>query len=209
MDDAGLIDISPVINEELAVFPGDVPFVRGISLDLEEGDYLTLSSVQSTVHIGAHADAPSHYSTGGASIDARPLDLYFGPCQVVRVAADSGARIGPEAIPGGIVAPRLLICTGSFPDPTTFNDDFVSLSPALVDYLAGQGVRLIGIDTPSIDPADSKAMESHGAAARHDMAILEGLVLDHVPAGRYTLIALPLKIEGADGAPVRAAFAPW
>jgi arylformamidase len=97
-----------------------------------------------------------------------------------------------------------LLATGSFPNPEKWNSDFAALSPELVTYLHKQGVRLVGIDTPSIDPENSKALESHQAVADCDLAILEGIVLDKVPDGLYTLLALPLKIEGADASPVRA-----
>lgn len=103
-----------------------------------------------------------------------------------------------------ITAPRVLFKTGSYPDPTHFNTDFCSLSPELIEELALNGVCLVGIDTPSIDPAESKDLPSHAMVAAHDLAILEGVVLDHVADGVYTLVALPLRIEGADASPVRA-----
>jgi len=115
-----------------------------------------------------------------------------------------GRRILPADLPGPVQAPRLLLRTGSYPDPTRFNPGFASLSPALVHVLADQGVVLVGIDTPSVDPFDSKALESHQAILHRDLAILEGLVLDAVAPGLYTLIALPLRIPGADASPVRA-----
>ncbi|MEY3213103.1 MAG: hypothetical protein RIT28_3584, partial [Pseudomonadota bacterium] len=101
-------------------------------------------------------------------------------------------------------APRVLFYTGSMPDPDVFNLDFNSLSPELVEQLVGFGVTLVGIDTPSVDPPDSKALEAHQAIYRHDLAVLEGVVLEGVPPGLYTLIALPLPIVGGDASPVRA-----
>ncbi|MEK7691029.1 MAG: cyclase family protein, partial [Bdellovibrionota bacterium] len=101
-------------------------------------------------------------------------------------------------------APRVLIRTGSFPDPEKWNSDFWSLSPELVDFLAGQGVRLVGIDTPSIDPEADSELLSHAAVYRHGLAVLEGLVLTKVPDGIYELIALPLRLEGCEASPVRA-----
>ena len=98
----------------------------------------------------------------------------------------------------------MLFRTGTFPDPRRWNDDFASLSPSLVEILRERGVVLIGIDTPSVDPFESKALEAHQSFARNDMAILEGLVLDGVAEGEYELIALPLRIRGADASPVRA-----
>lgn len=197
-------DISPEIDEETAVFPGDRPFRRIESLTFAKGHHLGLSRIETTVHIGAHADAPSHYHPKGAAIDSRRLDYYYGPCQVVTVKAPRGRRLTPDDIRRPIKAERVLFRTGSFPRPNRWNDDFNSLSPDLVDSLADRGVLLIGIDTPSIDPWDSKALESHHAVFERDMAVLEGLVLDKVSEGVYTLIALPLRLKGADASPVRA-----
>jgi arylformamidase len=199
-----LIDISPLVSERIGVFPGDTPYTRHVALRIEAGDNIDLSAVHCTVHVGAHADAPNHYVRGGQAIAERPLELYYGPCQVVEVAARRGARLQPADLRDAIRAPRLLLKTGTFPDPEHFNEDFASLSPALVDFLHARGVRLVGIDTPSIDLCHDPVLESHRAVARHDMAILEGLVLQHVPPGKYTLVALPLKLEAADASPVRA-----
>lgn len=197
-------DISPEISESTPVFPGDFPYRRTDSLSFKNGEHLALSHIQTTVHIGAHADAPNHYHPQGAGIDARSLDYYIGPCQVLSAGAPKGTRLQPEAIKAKIAAPRVLFKTGSFPDPKRWNDDFNSLSPELIDFLAKAGAILVGIDTPSIDPADSKKLESHQAVFKHDMAILEGLVLEHVPQGLYDLIAPPLRLKGADASPVRA-----
>lgn len=199
-----LIDISPLITPNIAVWPGDTPFRRVVNLSIADGANLELSEITTTVHVGAHTDAPNHYTHPGEGIDQRGLERYYGPCQVVTVRIAPGARVTPADIPVPIQAPRVLLNTGSFPDPDHFNTDFNSLSPALVDWLAEQGVGLVGLDTPSIDPFDSKALESHHAVAARDMAILEGVVLGHVPDGVYTLIALPLRIAGADASPVRA-----
>lgn len=157
-----------------------------------------------TLHAGSHADAPSHYAPGGKPIDRRSLDLYYGPCEVIPVAVGRGERIGPSLLPGAVRAPRVLLATGTYPDPERFSRDFASLSAELVDGLARQGVLLVGIDTPSVDPFDDAALEAHAALHRHGMANLEGLVLSHVPAGLYILSAFPLRIEGGDGSPVRA-----
>lgn len=199
-----IVDISPVLSERVAVWPGDTPFSRTVNLSIDSGANIDLSDIRTTVHVGAHTDGPNHYVEGGASIDQRPLDLYFGPCQVIGVSLPRGSRIRPSDLDGPVVAERVLFKTGSFPDPDQFNEDFCSLSAELVENLASQGVVLVGIDTPSIDLSQDKLLESHQAVARNDMAILEGIVLDGVAPGNYTLIALPLKIEGADASPVRA-----
>ena len=199
-----LIDISPEIHSGLAVWPGDQPFERNIALDMKEGANLTLSSIRTTVHLGAHTDAPNHYAKEGVGIAGRSLEYYYGPCQVLEVSTSRGNRILPEHLSGAVTAPRVLLKTGSYPDPDCFNEDFCSLSSALVEYLHGHGVRLVGIDTPSIDPHNDKLLESHNAVAARDMAVLEGIVLDHVSIGSYSLIALPLRLKDADASPVRA-----
>jgi len=198
-------DISPVVSEKTAVFPGDVPFSRQVSLSFEKGHHLTLSSLTSTPHIGAHADASIHYHASGKGIDQRPLERYLGSCQVIQVKLARGERILPSHLgSSGIKATRILFRTDSFPDPECWNSDFNSLSPELVDFLADKGVALVGIDTPSVDPADSKALESHQALFRRDLAVLEGIILNQVMPGLYTLVALPLALKGADASPVRA-----
>ena len=199
-----IYDITPPITERLKVWPGDTPPSREVLCDLRRGDNITLSSLRATVHLGAHADAPSHYGADAPAIHERSLDYYLGPCQVVRAPVPRGTRITPDLLPQRIQAPRVLIATGTFPDPEQFNTDFAALSPELVRRLHEQGVRLIGIDTPSVDLFDSKDLPAHRACLRHDVAILEGLVLAHVPEGVYELIALPLKLVGFDASPVRA-----
>ncbi len=201
-----LIDISPPIHPGLAVFPDDVAFSRTVALDMTAGDHLTLSSMAGTLHLGAHTDAPNHYREDGEDIAERPLDRYYGRCQVLEVTVERGERIGPQHLHALIDAPRILFKTGTFPDPDSWNGDFASLSAPLIDMLSAHGVVLVGIDTPSVDPANDKGLSSHAALARNDMAVLEGIVLSHVEPGPYTLIALPLPIVGGDASPVRAAL---
>lgn len=205
-------DISPRVTSDLAVFPGDTPLTREVLLDTRKGDNLTLSTLHATVHLGAHADGPNHYGplpdgSEAPPIDERPLDMYLGECAVLhaRVSRATALRVGtgdldlPDDPP-----PRVLIRTGTYPDPAVFNQDFAGLEPALIEALHDRGVRTIGIDTPSVDPPSSEALEAHKVFLRLDMAILEGLVLNEVPEGRYELIALPLRLVGFDASPVRA-----
>jgi arylformamidase len=199
-----IYDISPPISESLAVWPGDTPPTREIRTQISAGDHSTSSTLRTTVHLGAHADAPSHISLEGPSIDRCALDPFLGECQVITVAAPSRARITAEMLEDSVRAPRILLATGTYPDPTHFNEDFAGLSPELIDYLADNRVRLVGIDTPSVDPYESEELPAHHAALQHNMAALEGLVLEHVPAGIYELVALPLRLVGFDGSPVRA-----
>ena len=199
-----IYDITPPIDESLAVWPGDTPPSREVICDLRDGASVTLSTLHATVHLGAHADGPNHYGADAPAIDERSLDYYLGPCQVIRVGAQRGSRIGIDVVREPPQVPRVLFSTGTFPDPTQFNEDYAALEPALIDWLAGHGVKLVGIDTPSVDLFEAQDLPTHQAVLRQDMAILEGLLLEDVPPGVYELIALPLKLVGFDGSPVRA-----
>lgn len=215
-DRGSIFDITPRLDEHLAVFPGDTPLTREVVLDLARGDAVTLSTLRSTSHLGAHVDAPSHYDPDGVSIAERALEPFLGPCVVLRVHPGPGGLVTesmvrealPTAVPGASESlreiRRVLLATGTFPDPTEFRTDFAALDPELIDWLAARDVTLVGIDTPSIDPARSKELPAHAAVCRHDMNILEGVVLEAVPPGVYELIALPLRLAEFDGSPVRA-----
>ncbi len=198
-------DISPRLSPRIAVWPGDVPLSQSWQCRIDEGSNLDLSALTATVHLGAHADAPRHYAADAEDIASRPLARYLGTCRVIAVDVGRGERIRPEHLGDApLDAPRVLFRTGTFPDPEDWNVDFASLSPELVDHLADAGVTTVGIDTPSIDLFDDKVLLSHTAVARRDLAVLEGLVLADVAPGTYTLIALPLPLEGFDASPVRA-----
>jgi arylformamidase len=201
---ATIFDITPRITEKFAVWPGDTPLSREVLMDMARGDNITLSTLRTTVHLGAHADGPNHYGKNAPAIDERVLDYYLGPCQVVRVNVAQGSRIEPAMLSGKVTVPRVLFATGSFPDPENWNSDFAALSVELIDFLHERGVMTVGIDTPSVDLFESKDLPAHKAILRHNMSILEGLVLKDVPEGTYELIALPLPLVGFDASPVRA-----
>jgi arylformamidase len=202
-------DLTPKISSRLKVFPGDQPFQRTVALSIAKGDHLELSSTRATLHLGAHADAPSHYHAGGVSIGDRALGRYMGLAQVIRIAnLKPKERVMPGHVRVELSAPRVLFDTMSFPDPEVWNAEFNSLSPELLNWLADQNVRLVGIDTPSVDPQDSKVLEAHQVLYQRDFAVLEGLLLKDVPEGLYTLLALPLPIEDGDASPVRAILLP-
>ena len=199
-----ILDISPVISDKTAVWPGDTPLNRQILLSLTQGHNIDLSTFHGTVHIGAHADAPSHFVAGGGSIESVALDPYIGPCYVHSVKAKK--LISPQdcQLPVSKGAKRVLFKTDSFPDPEFFNTDFCAISPEALSFLGKNGVVLVGIDTPSIDPFDSKSLDAHQKLNTHGIRNLEGLVLNHVQDGFYELIALPLRLHGFDASPVRA-----
>ena len=200
-----LIDITPRIEPGTTkVWPGDNPPTREVLCRIADGATVDLSTLRTTVHLGAHADAPNHYGAGARGIDEQPLDLYWGPCEVMRVPGRRDARVSIEDLPRRPSSPRVLLATGTFDGFETFNRDFAGLEPALVDHLHDCGVRLVGVDTPSVDLLDDKELLAHRRFLANDMAIVEGLALNEVPEARYELVAMPLRLVGFDGSPVRA-----
>ena len=136
-----LYDITPPVSPELKVWPGDTPPSREVLLDMAAGANLTLSTLRTTVHAGAHADAPSHYGKDADTIEKRSVETYLGPCQVVRVPAERGTRITPDQLTAKVRAPRILLATATYADPEHWNDDFAALSPELVEGLLGIRLR--------------------------------------------------------------------
>lgn len=197
-------DITLQITPKLAVWPGDTAMSREVLMDMAQGDNITLSTLRTTAHLGAHADGPNHYGKDAPAINERSLDYYLGPCQVIRVEVARATRIIPAMVRAEITTPRVLFATATYPDPQNWNGDFAALSVELIDFLHERGVITVGIDTPSVDLFESKDLPPHKAMLRHNMSILEGLVLKDVPEGTYELIALPLPLVGFDASPVRA-----
>ncbi len=197
-------DISPPVSPETPTFPGDTPYAQTWTARLAPGCPVNLSAITLSPHVGAHADAPLHYADAAAAIDAVDLEPYLGRCRVIH-AIDRRPLVTREhlAHAAGDLPPRVLVrtCTTA---PTAWSAAFAAFAPDTLSWLAGLGVRLVGIDSQSVDPADSKTLDSHRQLLRHDLRVLENLVLDDVPAGDYELIALPLRLVGADASPVRA-----
>lgn len=200
-------DISPPLTPKIGVWPGDTGLSREVLCDMRKGDSITLSTLRATVHLGAHADGANHYGKDAPGIGERSLESYIGACHVVNANVARGQRVGMGNIEqprGGWKHARVLIRTGTYANPEEFTMDFAAIEAGLVDELADKGVKLIGIDTPSVDLFSSKDLPAHNAFLRRDVSILEGLVLKGVEAGEYELIALPLKLMGFDASPVRA-----
>ena len=207
-----LYDITPVVSPALPVWPGDTPYRAELSWSMAEGAPVNVSSITTTPHLGAHADAPFHVEADGAAIADLPLEPFLGPCRVVEVPPEP--LITPAHLDGIDLAdpPRLLLKTGSAParpddagdGPAAFPERFSALSPELAHALGEAGTLLVGLDTPSVDPFDSKELLAHHALIAGGVVNLEGLLLDGVPAGIYELIALPLRLAGLDASPIRA-----
>lgn len=198
-------DISPPVSAHSPVFPGDTPYRQQWRWAIGPGCPVNVSEITLSPHVGAHADAPLHYDPNGAAAGALGLEPFLGPCRVIH-ALHGGPLVGIEDLRPYMdgAPPRILLRTCERAAVDAWTDDFAAYDPAAVEYLAAAGVMLIGIDTPSIDPAPSKSLDSHQAIARHGLRVLENLVLDAVPAGDYELIALPLALVQADASPVRA-----
>lgn len=198
-----LRDISQTLRPALPVWPGDTAFSFERSWRMEDGSPVNVGRMGMSTHSGTHADAPLHYAPDASDIASLALDPYVGECLVVD-ARGAGALVEPEDLPDLRGATRVLLRTfDSFPHDE-WRPGFAAIAPATIRHLAAAGVVLIGTDAPSVDPQESKSIDAHRAVLAADMRILEGLVLDDVPPGRYELIALPLKIAGGDAGLCRA-----
>ncbi|HSW02965.1 arylformamidase [Aquabacterium sp.] len=199
-----LWDISPPVGPASPVFPGDAPFQLQWGWTLGPECPVNVSTLTLSPHTGAHADAPLHYDAAGAPVGALDLAPYLGPCRVIH-AIGCGPLIEWRHLAHALdrLPPRVLVRTYA-KAPSGWDPALAGYAPETVERLADAGVRLIGIDTASIDPADSKHLLSHQVIRRRDLRVLENLVLDEVAEGDYELIALPLKLATADASPVRA-----
>jgi arylformamidase len=201
-----LWDISPPVHAGSPVFPGDARYEQRWAATLGPGCPVNVSTITLSPHTGAHADAPLHYDAEGAAVGALDLDAYLGPCRVVH-SIGCGALIEWRHIERRVDAalpPRVLVRTYERMPVDRWDAALSAYAPEVIERLADRGVKLIGIDTASIDPAQSKTLDAHQVIRRRGLRVLENLVLDEVPEGDYELIALPLKLTTADASPVRA-----
>ena len=200
-----LWDISPPVDAHSPVFPGDTAYQQTWAAQIAPGCPVNVSAITLSPHVGAHADAPLHYDPQGQAVGALPLTTFLGPCRVVH-ALDAGALVRMQHLAHALqdLPPRLLVRTCHEFPLRHFDDQLTGFHPDTVSELADLGVQLIGIDSASIDPADSKTLPSHQVIRQRGLRVLENLFLDEVPEGDYELIALPLKLMSADASPVRA-----
>ncbi len=202
-----LWDISAPVHAASPVFPGDTAYSQQWCAAIGPGCPVNVSAITLSPHVGSHADAPLHYDADGASIGHVPLEAFIGPCRVVH-AIGCGPLITwahiAHAVEDGALPSRLLVRTYDRMPVDRWDGQLTAYAPETIERLADRGVVLVGIDTASIDPADSKTLASHQVIRRRGLRVLENLVLDDVPPGDYELIALPLKLTTADASPVRA-----
>lgn len=202
-----LWDISPAVHTGTPVYPGDTPYQQQWNATIAPGCPVNLSTITLSPHIGAHADAPLHYDPHGTSIGEVALAPFLGTCRVIH-AIGCGPLIEWRHLEHALIdlaglPSRVLVRTYA-QTPTQWDTHLTAYAPATIERLADWGVQLIGIDTASIDPADSATLPSHQVVRRRGLRVLESLLLDAVPEGDYELIALPLKLTSADASPVRA-----
>jgi arylformamidase len=206
-------DISRTLSKDFAQWPGDEPFRYRATNEIAKGASVNLGAITMSVHNGTHADAQFHFDTNGASIEKMSLDVYLGRATVVDLSQTfsrlqekhlitvEDLRPDAEAI---AATSRLLVKTGRWKDSTVFPDRIPVVAADVPTWLQKNGVKLLGVDLPSMDEIDSKSLQNHHALARAGIAIIESLDLRNVAPGIYNFAALPLKIAGADGAPIRA-----
>jgi arylformamidase len=199
-----LWDISPPVRTASPVFPGDTAYEQTWNARIAPGCPVNVATLTLSPHTGAHADAPLHYDDHGAAIGQLDLEPYLGRCRVIH-AIGRGPLIEWPQLEHALhdLPPRVLLRTYAR-QPGAWDAGLSAFAPQTVERLADLGVRLIGIDTASIDPADSKALPSHQVIRRRGLRVLENLLLDDVAEGDYELIALPLRLTTADASPVRA-----
>ena len=199
-----IYDISRPLNAALPVWPGDEPFRYTRSWRIADGASVNLGSISLSVHAGSHADAPVHFRDDGAAISELDLNAFIGPATLIDVSGLDPIRVEDIDLPEIAAAQRLLLRTGAWPDPAVFPERFPVIADGVPDVLGSRGIVLLGLDTPSVDRFDSTTLPDHHVLHRNGIHILESLCLTDVPPGGYELIALPLKLDGADGSPVRA-----
>ncbi|MFM0288245.1 arylformamidase [Paraburkholderia megapolitana] len=204
-----LWDITPAVDTATPVWPGDTPVGIERMWRIEAGSPVNVARLTLSPHTGAHTDAPLHYDANGLAIGEVPLDAYLGRCRVIHCIG-AAPLVEPRHVAAALgdlddpPPPRVLLRTYQRAPTAAWDSAFCAVAPETIDLLAAHGVKLIGIDTPSLDPQESKTMDAHHRIREHRMAILEGIVLDAVAPGDYELIALPLKLTTLDASPVRA-----
>ena len=206
-------DISRTLSKDFAEWPGDEAFHYRLTRETAKGQTVNLGAITMSVHNGTHADAQFHFDQKGESIEKAPLDIYLGRTTVVDLAqaffrSKEKHLITTEDLKSNAediaATSRLLVKTGRWSDSTIFPTQIPVIGTDVPAWLQKNGVKLLGVDLPSMDEIDSKSLQNHHALARAGIAIVESLDLSEVAPGIYNLAALPLKIAGGDGAPMRA-----
>src|SRR5262245_25722920 len=191
-----IFDISRTLSRETPPWPGDTPFQFELKWKMAEGASVNVGAINMSVHNGTHADAPFHFDQGGASIERMPLDTYFGDAVVLDLTK-LFAKAGDEREKNRQItiadlkdasdalkrAPKLLLKTNVWIDSKVFPDWIPVIAPDVAEWLGEHGVKLLGLDLPSVDPIEAKKLTNHHALAAAGIAILESLDLRDVAPG--------------------------
>ncbi|EEL50522.1 MULTISPECIES: arylformamidase [Bacillus cereus group] len=202
------IDISQPLNNEIATWPGDTPFSYEVSWSKEQSGSVNVGKITMSIHTGTHIDAPFHFDNEGKKVLDLDVNVYIGKARIIDVSGmeSIGAKELEKFKLEGVE--RLLLRTASHGNAQEFPGTIPYLRADIAPFLSEKGIRLIGVDVPSVDPLDDKELAAHHQLFKHGIHILENVVLDHVQDGDYELIALPLALMDADGSPVRAVIRP-
>ena len=201
-----IYDVSHTIRSGMAVWPGDTPFSRTVTAKMDDGDAYNSSAITLSLHAGTHLDAPGHYLPGACTVDKLDLSVLVGPAELLTVEAVAATGITARDLQKCLAGrPRRLLVRANPPtDLAEFPYSFVCLTAEAAHAVAAAGVQLLGVDSPSVDPFGSPALPVHQVLGKKGVVIVENLCFHDIPDGHYTFAALPLKIEGGDGSPVRA-----
>ncbi|MFZ7945831.1 arylformamidase [Neobacillus sp. 19] len=204
-----IFDVSRRMENGMPVWPGDTAFQYEISWPMEESESVNVGSLTFSTHTGTHVDAPFHFDQDGKRIIELDLSLYIGPARVIDMIGKES--IGPADLNDIDLAgcKRVLFRTLAWVNPSKFPEKIPHIEPDLAPFLASKGVKLVGLDVPSVDPIDSKELSAHHSLNKNGIHILESLTLDNIKPGDYELIALPLPLVEGDGSPVRAILRQW
>lgn len=197
------IDITQTMQNGMPNWPGDTPFSFEVGYTKQQTGSVNIGRMTTSLHTGTHADSPYHFQSDAETIEHLDVNIYIGDCVVLDFRGEqeiTASHLEKQNLYG---VKRVLLKTVGY-TPSEFPIDISVITLDAVKFLKEQGVFLIGVDNPSVDPLDSKELSIHHALYSNGIHIVEGLKLDNVVPGLYELIALPLKIAGADGAPVRA-----
>ena len=211
-----IYDITRTLSADLPAWPGDISFRYQVNGRISEGLNVNVGSIEMSLHNGTHGDARYHFDNNGWTMEQAKLETYFGPAIVVDLSERYANTTATPRLPQIQIADlegaaadlrstgRLLLKTGVWRDPKIFPDRIPTVAPGVPEWLQSLGVKLLGLDVPSVDEIDAKELVNHHAIGAAGISIVESLDLSAVDGGRYNFIALPLKIAGGDGSPLRA-----
>ncbi len=203
-----IYDISVPLSPQLPTWPGDPPVELERLADMAAGESANVSRLSTSLHAGTHVDAPLHYLPEGQSVDNLPLRVLMGRAYVVhlpRARVLDAATLEKAGIPPR--TRRVLFRTRNSnlwrSGQRAFRQDFVAIDASGARWLVNKGLQLVGVDYLSVAPFGATE-ETHRILLAAGVVVVEGLDLSDVRQGRYTLYCLPLRIQGAEGAPARA-----